>query len=307
MMRIAHISDLHVLSPTGTEWRSILFTKRITGYTNLLLHRGRVHRRAYLKTVLEAVSHDVDHCVVTGDITNLALEHEYAEAKSLLDGVARSVEVTVVPGNHDIYIPPIFRERRFPHYFGDFMHSDLPALARDLPVGPYPCVKLRGPVAIIALSSGVPRPPFVAAGAVGVEQLAALAAVLAHPEVTRRSPVVLIHHPPVDGRWRLTQLRDGLVDGAALRRLLAPLTRGLVLFGHLHLRVRCRLRTAVGSLEVIGASGAALDHADPAIRAGFNRYEIDEEGRLAAIEAHVIDREGHRFQRTTIPERPECT
>lgn len=307
MMRIAHISDLHVLSRTGAEWRSIVFTKRITGYTNLLLHRGRVHRRRFLETVLEAASQDVDHCVVTGDITNLGLEREYAEAKALLGAVARAVEVTVVPGNHDIYLPRISHERRFPQYFGQFLHSDVPALGCDLPVGPYPCIKLRGPVAIIAVSSGVPRPPFVAAGYVGAEQLAALAAVLVHPEVARRTPVILIHHPPVDGRCRLAQLRDGLVDGAALRRLLAPLARGLVLFGHLHVRVRCRLPTAAGTLDVIGASGAALDHADPRIRAGFNRYEIDEEGRLAAIEALVIDREGRAFERTTIPERPECT
>jgi 3',5'-cyclic AMP phosphodiesterase CpdA len=306
-MRIAHVSDLHVLSRTAAEWRSILFTKRITGYTNLLVQRGRVHRRAFLEAVLDAVSKDVDHCVVTGDITNLALESEYAEAKALLDTLARVVEVTVVPGNHDIYLPRILYERRFPRYFGQYLHSDMPALARDLPAGPYPCVKLRGPVAIIAVSSGVPRPPFVASGSVGAEQLAACATLLAHPEVMRRTPVILIHHPPVDGRSRLAQLRDGLVDGAAFRRLVAPLTHGLVLFGHLHVRVRCRLPTVAGSLAVIGASGAALDHADPRVRAGFNRYEIDNEGRLAAIEAHVLDPEGSAFERTTIPERPECT
>jgi 3',5'-cyclic AMP phosphodiesterase CpdA len=307
MIRIAHLSDLHVLSRTGTAWRSILFTKRITGYANLLLRRGRVHRREFLETVLDAVTKDVDHCVVTGDIVNLALDSEYDEAKSLLDGVARSVEVTVVPGNHDTYVPPIFHQRRFPHYFGHFLDGDLPALASDLPVGPYPCVKLRGPVAIIALSTGVPRPPFVASGYVGAEQLSAFAAVLAHPDVASRTPVILVHHPPVDGRSWLTQRRDGLVDGAGLRRLLAPLSRGLVLFGHLHARVRCRLRTAAGSLDVIGASGAALDHDDPSIRAGYNRYVIDDQGGIATIEAHVLDRWGRTCERTPIAERPECT
>jgi len=307
MFRIAHISDLHVLSRTGAQWRSVLFNKRVTGYANLLLHRGRVHRRDFLQAVLEAASRDVDHCVVTGDIVNLALESEYEEAEEFLNRLARSVEVTVVPGNHDIYLPPILRERRFPHHFGQFLHSDLPELACDLPVGPYPCVKLRGPVAIIAVSSGVPRPPFVAAGYVGAKQLAALEAALAHPEVARRTPVILIHHPPIDGRCRLAQLRDGLVDSAAFRRALAPLTCGLVLFGHLHVRVRCCLRTTAGSLDVVGASGAALDHADPSVRAGFNRYEIDEDGRITTIEAFVLDQSGRALERTAIAERPECT
>ncbi len=138
MLRIAHVSDLHVLSPTGVEWRKILFNKRITGYANLILRRGRVYRREYLLAVLAAAAACADHVVVTGDITNLALESEYDEARRLIDAVARQSEVTVVPGNHDIYLPLVQRERRFPHHFGTFLRSDLPEFALDLPAGPYP-------------------------------------------------------------------------------------------------------------------------------------------------------------------------
>jgi|SRR5208283_1516775 len=305
MLRIAHVSDPHVLSPAGVEWRKMLFNKRITGFANLVLHRGRVHRREYLLAVLAAAAR-ADHVVVTGDITNLALESEFEEARMLLDGVARSTEVTVVPGNHDIYLPVIQRERRFPYHFGTFLESDLPEFALDLPASPYPVVKLRGPAAIIALSSAVPRPPFIASGYVGKAQLAALGRLLGHPEVARRLPVILIHHPPVDTRTRLAQLRDGLVDAAAFQRALAPLARGLVLFGHLHLRVRCELETAVGTLDVIGASGAALDHPDPSVRAGFNLYEIDDDGRIATVEAEVVDPSSGTLRQTTIAARPAC-
>ncbi len=307
MFRIAHISDLHVLSHTGAEWRAIVFNKRMTGYANLVLRRGRVHRREYLEKVLAAAAKVADHLVVTGDITNLALDHEYDDARMLLDDVARSVEVTVVPGNHDIYLPAVFHERRFAHHLGQFLRSDLPELARDLDAGPYPCVKLRGPVAIIAVSSGVPRPPFIAAGYVGDEQLDALARVLAHPEVARRTAVILIHHPPVDGRSRLAQLRDGLVDAPAVRRELLPLARGLVLFGHLHVRVRCTVATASGAVDVIGASGAALDHPKMSVRAGFNLYEIDDDGKVVTIEAHVLDGSGRNLERVAIDSRASCT
>jgi len=306
LLRIAHVSDLHVLSRTGVEWRRILFNKRITGLANLVLRRGRVHRREYLLAVLASAAAHADHVVVTGDITNLALESEYEESRRLLDGVARSAEVTVVPGNHDIYLPSVARERRFSHHFGAFLRSDLPAFAVDLPGGSYPVVKLRGPAAIIALSSAVPRPPFVAAGVVGEAQRAALTRLLAHPEVARRTPVILIHHPPVDGRSRLARLRDGLVDAASLRSVLEPLERGLVLFGHLHVRVRCVLKTAAGALDVVAASGAALDHPDSSIRAGFNLYEIDDHGRIATVEAHVFDPEGGTLRRTTIAAREGC-
>ena len=306
MLRIAHVSDTHVLSTGGVEWSKMLFNKRLTGYANLVLHRGRVHRREYLDAVLAAAAASADHVVVTGDITNLALESEYEEARTLLDGVARSVEVTVVPGNHDVYLPSIRRERRFPQHFRQFLQSDLPDLSLDLPAGPYPCVKLRGPAAIIALSSAVPRPPFIAAGYLGDSQLAALARVLAHPDVAQRTPVILVHHPPVDTRICLARLRDGLLDVGALRRTLGSVSEGLVLFGHLHVRVHCLLRTATGVLDVIGASGAALDHPDPSVRAGFNRYEIGDDGSLIMVEAHVIDPPGITLRRTDIPQRTAC-
>ena len=288
MYRIAHFSDPHILSPAGVEWRKILFNKRITGYANLVLRRGLVYRREYLLAVLEAAA-CADHVVITGDITNLGLESEYHEAGRLIDSIARTAEVTVVPGNHDIYLASIQRERLFPSHFRKFLVSDLPDYAVQLPAGPYPCVKLRGPAALIALSSAVPRPPFVSSGNVGDQQLAALRQILAHPEVARRTPVILIHHPPVDQRVRLAQLRDGLVDAVSLRSSLAPLSRGLVLFGHLHVRLQCTLRTPSGALDVICASGAALEHPDPSVRAGFNLYEIDTEGSIATVEAHVLD------------------
>jgi 3',5'-cyclic AMP phosphodiesterase CpdA len=284
----------------------MLFNKRITGYANLLLKRGRVYRRDYLRAVAAAAVEGADHVVVTGDITNLSLESEYEGARALLDEMARSVEVSVVPGNHDIYLPSVHHERRFPHHFAPFIHSDLPQFARDLPAGPFPCVKLRGPLAIIGLSSAVPRPPFVSAGNLGPVQLAALADLLVHPEVMRRTPVVLIHHPPVDARWPVVRLRDGLVDAPALRSTLRGLSRGLVLYGHTHVRVRCRMVTTRGTLDVVSASGAALDSSNDAVRAGFNRYDFDDDGHVTGVEAHVIEASGQSLRRTAIPERRSC-
>ena len=300
MIRIAHISDLHVLSRTAAHWRRIVFNKRATGYANLVLRRGRVHHRDSLLSVLAAAATQADHLAVTGDVTNLALEHEYEEAHALLADVARRAEVSVVPGNHDIYLPSIRQDRRFARHFGQFLESDLPELACELPVGPFPCVKLRGPVAIIALSSAVPRPPFVAAGYIGRAQLEALERVVAHPLVRQRTPVLLIHHPPVDTRPRLVQLRDGLVDGPALRAVLDRLARGVVLFGHLHARRRYRLETASGTLDVIGAGGAALVHSDASVRAGFNLYVIDDRGTLVSAEAQVVDPVRGGFERRPI-------
>ena len=263
---------------------------------NLLLSRGRVYRRDFLVAVLAAAAARADHVVVTGDITNLSLEHEFEAAQSLLADVARSVEVTVVPGNHDVYLATVHRAGRFAHHFGAFLRSDLPELALDLPSGRFPFVKLRGPVAIVGLSSAVPRPPFVSSGRIGDAQLEALARILAHPEVASRTPVVLVHHAPFDS-LRLAQLRGGLVDAPALRRSLAPLARGLLLYRHVHERSWRRLG---GGVDAISATAAALDHPSPACRAGFNLYEVDATG-LATIQAHVIDADAAGLRRTEVP------
>ncbi len=300
MMRIAHVSDPHVLTRTSAHWRSMLFNKRLTGYANLVLRRGRIHRRDYLLSVLAAAAEQSDHLVVTGDITNLSLEHEYEEARTLLAEAALRTEVTVVPGNHDIYLPSVHEGRRFTHHFRAFMESDLPELACDLPAGPFPSVKVRGPLAFIGVSSAIPRPPFVAAGYIGRPQIEALGRVLAHPAVRERTPIVLVHHPVIDARPRIVQLRDGLVDAAALRAVLAELPRAVVLFGHLHRRLRYTLGTASGTLDVIAAGGAALDHPDASVRAGFNLYEIDDGGRLASVDAHVVDPAGAGFDRRPV-------
>jgi 3',5'-cyclic AMP phosphodiesterase CpdA len=306
VFRIAHVSDLHVLAPAGVELRRVLFNKRITGYANLLTKRGRVYRRDYLLSVLAAAASDADHLVVTGDITNLSLEGEYEEATRLLAEVARTTEVTVVPGNHDIYLPGVSRERRFPHHFKAYFASDLPEYALDLPAGHFPSVKLRGPSAIIGLTSAVPRPPFISAGYVGHEQLAALKQLLRHPEVVRRTPVVLVHHSPFDSRFWLEQLQGGLVDAKALRHVLAVLPRGLVLYGHLHIRRHTRLPTTSGALAVISATAAALDHPDDRVRAGFNVYELGDDGSIHSIEAQVLDRAAKAFRRIVLDASPRA-
>ena len=101
------------------------------------------------------------------------------------------------------------------------------------------------------------------------------------------------------------QLRDGLVDAASLRTALAGLTRGLVLFGHLSHPPALSAPDRIRRARSIGASGAALDHPDSAIRAGFNLYD-QKDGGLASAEAYVIEPGTHVLRRTIIPERPGC-
>lgn len=302
-MRIAHLSDLHVLALDGITPAQLL-TKRLTGYANLKLKRSHKHRPGHLSLVARAVKdYSIDHVVITGDLTNLALEDEFDAVRALLaDDLALAPEqVSVVPGNHDLYTRGAERSQRFTRYFAEFVASDLPELAADLRLGPFPYVRLRGPAAIIGLSSAVPRLPLVAAGELGRAQLTALARILEHPEVRRRTPVILVHHPTHQPPSRAKALMEGLRDADALVRVLGPVPRGLVLHGHLHRRIRQPLATSRGVLDVVGATSASLHHEDLDRIAGFNVYEIDDGGAVRSIGAEVLDPVGRTLSARGVP------
>ena len=243
---------------------------------------------------------------ITGDITNLALEPEFEAARSLLEddlGLAPS-EISIVPGNHDLYTRGSLTGRRFTRYFGRFLESDLPELAVDTGLGPFPFVRLRGPLAIVGLSSAVPRLPFVAAGKLGRAQLDALERVLAHPEVVKRTPVVLLHHPAHNPPSRLKTLLEGLHDADELTRRVEHCSHGLILHGHLHKRQRRPLLTRRGELHVVGATSASLHHEHGAKMAGFNLYEFDDAASSPTSGARARGR-GETFRTPTSRSRAD--
>jgi 3',5'-cyclic AMP phosphodiesterase CpdA len=301
-MRIAHFSDLHCLALEGVPARRFL-NKRFTGWLNLRLKRGHVHRVDTTRAVAREIARmGVDHVVVTGDLTNLALEPEFELARSILEvdlGLDPS-RVTVVPGNHDFYTQGALRAARFEKYFSPWLSNDLPEIAAEAG-GTFPIVRLRGPVAIVALGSAVPRAPLVAAGEIGDRQLRALERVLAHPEVAQRTVVLALHHPPVHSWTRVKAHLEGLRDAPALLEQLRRLTRGLVLHGHLHRRIQRALPSASGALLQVGATSASLHHDAPDRMAGFNVYEIGESAGRPSVLAHVYSPTTGEFRVTDVP------
>ena len=302
-MRIAHFSDLHLLSLEGVGAHRFL-NKRLSGYANLRFKRNHVHRAAYVTAIAKEIQRcKVDHVCITGDLTNLALEQEFELARRVIEDELGldPKDVTVVPGNHDLYTRGALRSGRFTTYFAKYMVSDLPELAVDIGVGRFPVVKLRGPAAIIGLSSAVPRLPLVAAGELGHAQLEALARVLDHPEVARRTPVVALHHPAHNPASWLKTMLEGLHDADELWQRLEHLRRGMILHGHLHRRIQRKHATPSGSLHHVGATSASLFHLDDTKMAGFNVYEIDDAGDVASVACEVFDPETQVFRSESVP------
>jgi 3',5'-cyclic AMP phosphodiesterase CpdA len=278
--------------------------KRLTGWANLRLKRKSIHRASYVRAITREVARsDVDHIVVTGDLTNLALESEFVAALDILrrDLGPDASRLSIVPGNHDVYTRGSMRSRRFEGFFAPWLTSDLPAMAVDVGGARFPIVKIRGPVAIVSLTTAVPRPPFVAAGELGDAQLEALSRILGHPEVSTRTVVLAMHHPVVQSHSTIKDHMEGLRDGPALLSILRGLPRGLVLHGHLHRRIRRVITTHTGSIDQVGATSASLHHVEPDRMAGFNLYNCDSEG-VSRVEAMVYDPQSDRFHSATVPE-----
>jgi len=301
-MKIAHFSDLHLLALDGVPMRRFL-NKRLTGWANLRLRRHAIHRENYVRAIArEIVRMRVDHVIVTGDLTNLSLESEFELARDVLtrELAIDPGRVTIVPGNHDVYTLGSFGSRRFERYLAPWLESDVPDLAIDVGGGRFPSVKLRDHIAILGISTAVPRPPFVAAGEIGRRQLEALRRALSHPQVRQRMVVLAIHHPAVHRYTATKQMLDGLRDAPALLSLLRPLTRGLVVHGHLHRRVQSTITTGAGQILHVGATSASLHHISPDRMAGFNIYDLRDE-RSKRVEAMVYDPVAQSFRRESIP------
>jgi len=269
MFTLAHLSDLHMASQPR---RGELASKRGLGLINWRRKREAIHR----PDVLGAITRDVnashfDHIAVTGDLVNFSLPEEYRRAGAWLATIGNCHDVTVVPGNHDVYVRGV--EAAPAAFWGDYMRG-------DDGVQRFPFLRRRGEVALIGLSSGLPTGPFMATGRLGARQLTRLAELL--DQTSGLCRVVLIHHPPVSPfRRRLRRL----VDGAQLLGVLAAHGAELLLHGHDHRRAIVWLDGPHGKIPAVGVpSASALTRHGEEDEAGYNIFRIDGETKTWSCE-----------------------
>lgn len=269
-LTIAHLTDVH-LSPiagfTPRHWN----LKRALGYANWRRRRRHCYGRDVLdRLVADLRAHAPDHIAVTGDLVNIGLPREHINALAWLESLGLPHEVSVVPGNHDIYS----------HLRGDpgtdrwarYMASDAEGSAHTGGGAGFPFVRLLGRIALVGINSAVPTRPLVASGRVGTPQLERIAGVLERLGRDRFFRLVLIHHPPLPGQAK--RLR-GLEDAAQMQTLLAQHGAELVIHGHNHHNMLAWCVAASGPVPVVGAPSAALARphkSEPLAR--YNLYRI---------------------------------
>ncbi|MGH6940397.1 metallophosphoesterase family protein [Hypericibacter sp.] len=291
MFTLAHLSDPH-LSGWPLPAPNALLSKRVLGFLSWQLRRRFVHRQDVLDRVAAdlAQSHP-DHVAITGDITNISLPREFENAAAWLQRIGPPDRVSVIPGNHDRYIELPWSKHLA--LWDAYMTGDVRAGDTER----FPYLRRRGPLALIGLSSAEPMPYNSAAGHVGGEQLARLAAMLPALEAEGLFRVVLIHHPP---QARATHDRKALLDAAAFRDVLAQKGAELVLHGHTHRAHLDHLAGPRRRIPVLGVpSASAMPHGGkPA--GGYHLYRVTRAGSGwdLEIETRALPQKGGSLETT---------
>lgn len=241
MPLIAHLSDVH-LGPLPPVTAGDLMSKRAFGYLNW--RRNRAH--TFDPEVLAALVADVkaahaDHIAVTGDLVNLGLPAEYTAARAWLDTLGAPADVTVVPGNHDSYVPGALAQAVAWQAFS----------TGDDGGTTFPFVRRRGPLAIIGVSTAVATLPLMATGRIDTDQAQQLGLALAAAGREKLCRVVLIHHPVTPGATIWTRR---LIGADLVRHAIRRFGAELVLHGHNHRLSVASLPGPSGAVPVVGVA-----------------------------------------------------
>lgn len=286
MITLAHLSDVH-LPPVPAPSLRECNLKRLLGFLNWHRRRKYQHSLATLaRIVADLRSQAPDHVAVTGDLVNIGLPAEYEAARCWLEDLGPPQWLSVIPGNHDIYVelgsdPGVGRWQAY-----------MTGTAASEADGVFPYVRRLGRIALIGLNSAVPTRPFHANGRLGASQLRHLDQLLAALGAERVVRVVLIHHPPLPGQ---ASPRKALEDAAALAAVLRARGAELVLHGHNHRAMSAWAEGPKRPCPVIGVpSGSMANVHGRETLARYNLYRIvpDPDRPIELIERGIETTDG---------------
>ncbi|MCK4203806.1 metallophosphoesterase [Brucella pituitosa] len=292
MFRLAHISDIH-LSPLPRIRYRELASKRITGYINWLRNRkNAMHGTVLDSLIADMLAQNPDHIAVTGDLVNLALNLEIDIAHDWLAGLGNPDDVSVVPGNHDAYVPGALD--RSCRKWEPWMRGDGIDNHNERPVFPY--MRARGPVAMIGVSSARATAPFMASGDFRSAQAKRLAKLLDEAGSQGLFRVVMIHHPPIHGA---TPTHKRLYGIRRFQKVIRQHGAELVIHGHTHLATRYDIDGPNGNkVPVVCVPSASQNFGGHKPPARYNIFNIDrkpEGGWLCLWEQHGIEDASERI------------
>lgn len=199
IVRIAHITDLHIARPPTPGEYNI---KRLLGYINYRLFRSRLYREHIARNALtRLMENPPDLVLLTGDITQHGLNAEFDAAAELLSPLLNlDIPVIAVPGNHDMYGPASAKR----------LGALIKTLLLDLKPDEQGLFRFPG-VEILPLSQGVQTPPFLSYGRQNSGELRRAREVWAEP-ANETMRLACGHFPVIDSHGGTFMSIRGLRD-----------------------------------------------------------------------------------------------
>jgi 3',5'-cyclic AMP phosphodiesterase CpdA len=232
MIRLVHLSDIHISAPT-LEWKvRDWLNKRYAAWVNYRW-LGRRRRFRDADVVLRRLMADVtarrpDHIVFSGDATALGFESELKRAAEMLHvGRNSSMPGLAVPGNHDYCTREAAASGLFERYFAPWQTGT------RVDGNIYPFAQRVGHVTLVGVNSCTGnRWAWDAGGTVDAGQLQRLRELLRRLEPGPR--ILVTHYPICLASGRPETLARGLRNLAELVDVATAGGIGLWLHGHRH-------------------------------------------------------------------------
>lgn len=106
---LLHVSDFHFTDETLLLRKLIrkegLLSKRIAGWVNNKMNRsGHCQTETRTRLIEYLKQADWDYLIFSGDLTTLALEQEFREARKQFESLIKKGPVIMTAGNHDRYV-----------------------------------------------------------------------------------------------------------------------------------------------------------------------------------------------------------
>lgn len=267
MFRLAHLSDIHLGPLPDLAYRDLV-SKRITGYINWRRHRrSNLHEGIIDAIVADLKAAEPDHIAVSGDLMNLALSGEVELSRLWLEALGAPDKVSVVPGNHDAYVPGALDKACAA--WGPWMHGD--GMEEPARRGAFPFMRVRGTVAVIGVSSARATAPFMASGFFGDGQAERLGRLLDEADAQGLCRVIIIHHPPVRGA---DPAHKRLLGIGRFQKVMRKHGAELVLHGHTHLPTTHRIEGHKRDIPVVGVAAAGQAPKGKRPPGQYNLFEI---------------------------------
>lgn len=267
MFRLVHISDIHLGPLPDVTYRD-LFSKRVTGYLNWQRNRRRLLHPGVIDALLDDIrAKGADHVAITGDLMNLALDAEIELSREWLELLGDPRDVSVVPGNHDAYVPGALSKAC--RAWKPWITGEKTRVAHNEHGFPY--IRLRDPVALIGVSSARATAPFMALGHFGATQAKRMGRLLDHAAGRGLYRVVMIHHPPIRNA---TTAHKRLYGIGLFQKTILRHGAELVLHGHTHLPTLYWIDGPEGRVPVVGVTAAGQGMGGHKPPAQYNLFEI---------------------------------